>query len=59
MVASLQWSPALDQIDDQHDNRNHEEDVNKSSERVGADQPKQPKHKQDNKYCPEHEVPFG
>ena len=33
-------SAALDQIDNQHHNRNHEQDVNESAQRVGADQSK-------------------
>jgi hypothetical protein len=35
--ASLQWAAALDQIDNQHHNRNDEQDVNESAQRVGAD----------------------
>jgi hypothetical protein len=59
IVARLQRAPALDQIDDQNHNRNNEQDMNESAQCVGADQSKQPEHKQDNKYCPEHKVPFG
>jgi hypothetical protein len=33
--------------------------MNESAQCVGADQSKQPEHKQNNKYCPEHKVPFG
>ena len=58
IVASLQWSAALDQLDDQHHNSNHEEEMNEAAERVGADQSKKPEHKQDHKYCPEHKVSF-
>src|SRR5436305_3602274 len=58
IVASLQRSAALDQLDDQHHNSNHEEEVNEAAERVGADQSKKPEHKQDHKYCPEHKVSF-
>jgi hypothetical protein len=35
--ASLQWAAALDQIDNQHHNRNNEQDVNESAQRIGAD----------------------
>jgi hypothetical protein len=44
----------LDQIDNQNHNRNNEQDMNESTQGVGADQSKQPEHKQDHKYCPEH-----
>jgi hypothetical protein len=57
--ASLQGTPALNQIDNQYHNGEHEQDVNESAQRVGADQSKQPEHKQDHKYSPEHKVPFG
>src|SRR5260370_5390930 len=50
----LQGTPALNQIDNQHHNGEHEQDVNESAQRVGADQSKQPKHEQDHKYSPEH-----
>jgi hypothetical protein len=49
----------LNQIDNQNYNRNNEQEVNESAQCVGADQAKQPEHKQDNEYCPEHKVPFG
>jgi hypothetical protein len=32
--------------------------VNESAQRVRADQPKQPEHQQDHKYCPEHKRSF-
>jgi len=56
---SLQRAAALDQIDNQHHNRNDEQDVNESTHRVGADQSKEPEHQQDHEYCPQHNVPFG
>jgi hypothetical protein len=40
--AILQGPPALDQLNDQHHNRNDEQDVNKPAERVRTDQSKQP-----------------
>src|SRR5436190_5826281 len=52
--ASLQRPAALDQLENQHHNRNDEQDMNESAQRVGADQPKQPEHQQDHEYCPEH-----
>jgi len=57
--ASSQQSAALDQIDNQHHDRNDEQDVNESTQRVGADQSKQPEHQQDHEYCPQHNIPFG
>jgi hypothetical protein len=57
--ASLQRPTALDQLENQHHNRNDEQDVNESAQRVGADNSKQPEHQQDHEYCPEHKIPFG
>ena len=57
--ASSQRSPALDQIDNQHHDRNDEQDVNESAQRIGADQSKKPEHQQDHEYCPQHNIPFG
>jgi hypothetical protein len=37
IVASLQRTPALDQIDNQNHNRNNEQDMNESAQCVGAD----------------------
>ena len=55
----LQCAAALDQIDNQHHNRNDEQNMNESTHRVGADQSKEPEHQQDHEYCPQHNVPFG
>ena len=35
--AILQWSAPLDQIDNQHHDRNDKQDVNESTQRVGGD----------------------
>jgi hypothetical protein len=56
IIAILQRTAALDQIDDQNHNRNNKEDMNESAHCVGADQSKQPEYEQNNKYCPEHKV---
>jgi hypothetical protein len=40
----LQGAPALNQLDNQHHDRNDEQNVNESAQRVGADQSKQPEH---------------
>jgi len=45
-------------LDDEYDQGDHEQDVNQATD-AGKLPPKQPKHEQDNKYCPEHKVPFG
>jgi hypothetical protein len=44
----------LNQINDEHDHRDYEQDVNEAAHRVGADQSEQPKHEQNDKYSPEH-----
>jgi len=50
----LQSPPAADEIDDQNHDRDYEQDVNESAHRVWTDQTKQPKHQQNDKYCPKH-----
>jgi hypothetical protein len=45
MGARLQWAAALNQIDNQHYNRNHEQNMNESAQGVGANQSKKPEHK--------------
>jgi hypothetical protein len=54
----LERTPALDQINNQHHNRDDEQDVDESAQRVGADQAEQPEHKQDNKDSPKHKSSF-
>jgi hypothetical protein len=44
IIPSLQWPAALDQLDDQHHDRNDEQDVNESAQGVEADPSKQPEH---------------
>jgi len=48
---------ARDEVDDQHNDRKHEQDVNKPTQCVGANQPEYPKHQQNNEYCPQHNFP--
>jgi hypothetical protein len=43
-----------DQLNDQNDERNHEQQMNEAAENVKPDETKQPKHKQNNEDCPEH-----
>jgi hypothetical protein len=54
----LQWSPALDQLNDQHRNRNHEQDVNKIAEHMKPDKSEKPEDEQNNEDCPEHKISF-
>jgi hypothetical protein len=56
LAPSLQRTAALDQIDNQHHDRNNEQDMNESAQRIGADESKEPKHQQDHEYCPEHKI---
>jgi hypothetical protein len=53
----LYAAPAGDEVNDQHDNGKHQQDVNEPTQCVRADQAKQPKHQQDYKYCPQHNFP--
>jgi hypothetical protein len=46
-------------LDNQHNQRNYEQDMDESAQGVGADQSEQPEHEQDHKYCPKHKIPFG
>jgi hypothetical protein len=56
----LESTTALDQVDDQHDNGKHQEEMNESSQGVGADQSQQPEHEQNDKNSPQHiDIPFG
>jgi hypothetical protein len=48
----------LNQLNNEHDDGNHEQKMNQSAAKV-ADEAKKPEHDQDNNYRPEHGVPFG
>jgi hypothetical protein len=50
----LQRSPAANQLDNENDQRDHEQQVNVSAENVEADKAKQPKNQQNNKDGPKH-----
>jgi hypothetical protein len=55
----LQWPPAADKINDEHDHSDHEQQMDQRATKM-ADEAKQPEHEQDYEYCPEHRVvPFG
>jgi len=53
-IAMLQWPPAADQLENQNDQRNQQQDVNVGAQNMEADETKQPKNQQDNKYSPKH-----
>src|SRR5450759_2436234 len=52
-------SAALNDADDNDDDRDHEEDVNESSHRVGRHHSQKPEHKQDHEDGPKHVLPPG
>jgi hypothetical protein len=54
----LQRSTAADQLDNQDDDRDHEQKMNVSAENVEADETEQPKNQQNNKDSPKHKNPF-
>src|SRR5581483_4477669 len=58
ILSILQRPAALDEIDDEHDDRDHQQDVNESSERVRADESEQPEHEENDEDSPEHSGPF-
>src|SRR6266513_6095669 len=45
------------EVDNQHHDGQDQQDVNKSTQRVGANQSEQPEHQQNNEYCPQHSLP--
>jgi hypothetical protein len=59
ITASLQRTAALDQIDNQHYDGKHKQEVNEPAQGIGADQSKQPENQQNHKDCPQHRFPFG
>jgi hypothetical protein len=50
----LQRSPAANQLNNENDQRDHEQQMNVSAENVEADKAKQPKNQQNNKDSPKH-----
>src|SRR6266852_2356990 len=50
----LERTPARDELNDQHDQSNHEQEVNESTQRVGADQTQEPEDEEDNEDSPKH-----
>ena len=47
-------STPADQVNDQNHDSDHQQDMDESAQRVGADQTKKPEHQQNDKDCPEH-----
>jgi hypothetical protein len=50
----LNSSPALNEPNNQNNNRNYEQNVNVATERIAANNAKQPQNEQDDKNRPEH-----
>jgi hypothetical protein len=57
-INRLESSPALNQVNNQDDDRNYEQEMDQTAANV-AKKAKKPEHDQDNNYRPEHGVPFG
>jgi hypothetical protein len=53
----LEPSSALNQVNNQHDNRDNEQEVNQAPANM-ADEAKKPEHDQDDNYSPEHKYSF-
>jgi Protein of unknown function (DUF3309) len=53
----LYGSSARDELDEQYNQRKHEQYVNESSQRVRRNHPQQPQHKKNDKDCPKHRSP--
>jgi hypothetical protein len=54
----LEPSSALNQVDNQDDDRDYEQEVDQTAANV-AEEAKKPEHHQDDNYSPEHGYPFG
>jgi hypothetical protein len=48
------WPAAADQLDEQHDERQHQKNVNVCADRVKADQSHQPQNQKNYENCPKH-----
>jgi hypothetical protein len=53
----LEPSSALNQVNNQHDDRDNEQEVNQAPANM-ADEAKKPEHDQDDNYSPEHKYSF-
>jgi hypothetical protein len=51
-------SSALNQVNNQDDDRNYEQEMDQAAANV-ADEAKKPEHHQDDNYSPEHGIPLG
>jgi hypothetical protein len=56
--SGLEPSSALNQVNNQDDDRNYEQEMDQTAANV-AKKAKKPEHDQDNNYSPEHGIPFG
>jgi hypothetical protein len=57
VLLALEWSPALNQINDQDNDRNHEQQMDQSAAHVPK-QPEKPENEKDYKYGPQHRFYF-
>jgi len=56
--SGLEPSSALNQVNNQDDDRNHEQEMDQATANV-ADEAKKPENDQDDNYSPEHGYSFG
>jgi cation transport regulator ChaB len=57
-LAFSQPSSALNQVNNQYDDRDYEQEMDQAAANV-AKEAKKPEHDQDDNYSPEHGIPFG
>src|SRR4030095_3377669 len=57
-LSGLKTSSALNQVNNQDDDRNYEQEMDQTTANV-AEQAKKPEHDQDNNYSPEHWYSFS
>jgi hypothetical protein len=53
-ASSNNWPAARNQLQEKYDERNHEQNVDESTQRVGTDDSQQPQNQKDHKDCPKH-----
>jgi hypothetical protein len=58
LLPTLERPSAGDQLDYQNNEGDDEQQMNESAQRIGANYSEQPQNQQNDKYSPEHKVPF-
>src|ERR1051326_9482160 len=59
VICWLQWLPSLNDPDQDHDNGNHQQDMNETADGVGRNQSQEPGDDQNESQCIEHRMHSG